>query len=266
MGKPPNPSISQSAPDSTPEAGELHADKVAAANAAGQVEANALFNGFDITKLPPILISCVAKLWPGSNGLFWEAALEKMPERIEHLMANAPAANGAGRFLALTSSGVTGYDEALCARAYGTAWPKVKAHIAGLETVRAQLRNRDTPAAADAAAPCPETKKDANHALENLADVAHDHGKDRAWINEHVAAVREAFARTPTATSAAALPGWLVEFDGTELRIKQDGRTGIVPNPSADSHAERVLYALGRAVAAVQHSRAANGAGGQSNG
>lgn len=51
--------------------------------------ADALFNGFNITKLPPILTSCVAKLWPGSNGLFWEVTLEKMPERIEHLMAKA---------------------------------------------------------------------------------------------------------------------------------------------------------------------------------
>lgn len=61
--------------------------------AAARMEA-AQFNGFDISKLPPILISCVAKLWPGSNGLFWDLALEKMPERIEHLLAR-PSAIGA---------------------------------------------------------------------------------------------------------------------------------------------------------------------------
>lgn len=64
-----------------------------AAGVGGLTDTNALFNGFDVTQLPPILISCVAKLWPGSNGLFWEVALEKMPERIEHLMARATAEN-----------------------------------------------------------------------------------------------------------------------------------------------------------------------------
>lgn len=65
----------------------------AASDAGGQADASAMFNGFDITNLPPILISCVAKLWPGSSGLFWEAALEKMPERIERLMARTAAAS-----------------------------------------------------------------------------------------------------------------------------------------------------------------------------
>lgn len=66
---------------------------VAQPQAAAQADdARAQFNGFDITKLPPILISCVAKLWPGSNGLFWESALEKMPERIEQLMRKLAAA------------------------------------------------------------------------------------------------------------------------------------------------------------------------------
>jgi hypothetical protein len=63
------------------------------AEAAAQADdVRAQFNGFDITKLPPILTSCVAKLWPGSNGLFWESALEKMPGRIEQLMQNLAAA------------------------------------------------------------------------------------------------------------------------------------------------------------------------------
>lgn len=51
--------------------------------------ANVLFNGFDINKLPEILISCVAKLWPGGGGMFWETALENMPRRIEELMTKA---------------------------------------------------------------------------------------------------------------------------------------------------------------------------------
>lgn len=58
-------------------------------------DVSAQFNGFDISKLPPILISCVAKLWPGSNGLFWEQALEKLPERIEQMLAAAPASAAA---------------------------------------------------------------------------------------------------------------------------------------------------------------------------
>lgn len=63
--------------------------------AGGLSDASAQFNGFDIAKLPPILISCVAKLWPGSEGMFWEAALEKMPARIEELMARPTDTGGA---------------------------------------------------------------------------------------------------------------------------------------------------------------------------
>jgi hypothetical protein len=70
-----------------------HAPGCVRAGAAAQADdVRAQFNGFDITKLPPILTSCVAKLWPGSNGLFWESALEKMPGRIEQLMQNLAAA------------------------------------------------------------------------------------------------------------------------------------------------------------------------------
>lgn len=48
-------------------------------------ELAAQFNGFDPLKLPPILISCVARLWPGSGGMFWEQSLERMPDRINEL-------------------------------------------------------------------------------------------------------------------------------------------------------------------------------------
>jgi hypothetical protein len=48
-----------------------------------------------------------------------------------------------------------------------------------------------------------EKKLEANHALENLADVAHAHGKDRAWITEHLAAVRDAFPRADIELKAA---------------------------------------------------------------
>lgn len=211
------PSKTHSAPVSTP-AGDATPDSPTAANAGGLADANALFNGFDIAKLPPILISCVAKLWPGSNGLFWEIALEKMPERIEHLMAKAIDTDVAGqhpddlavdRFAAAMKAKMSasrakgrsgwndralckaeelqhmllehiakgdavdvgnfammlfcrgdstasetltgGYDEALCARAYGAAWPKVKAYIDGLNAARAKPRNCDMPIAAGAA-------------------------------------------------------------------------------------------------------------------
>jgi hypothetical protein len=62
--------------------------------------------------------------------------------------------------------------------------------------------------AANAGGLLAEKKREANHALENLADVAHAHGKDPAWISEHLSAVREAFAsteiadRTPAADAA----------------------------------------------------------------
>ncbi len=49
----------------------------------------AQFNGFDPGKLPPILISCVAKLWPGSEGMFWESFLEKIPARIDEIKNEA---------------------------------------------------------------------------------------------------------------------------------------------------------------------------------
>lgn len=66
---------------------ERRCAEAAEAELAARPDPSVHFNGFDIDKLPPILISCVAKLWPGSNGLFWETALEKMPGRIERLMA-----------------------------------------------------------------------------------------------------------------------------------------------------------------------------------
>lgn len=52
------------------------------------LDINALFNGFDVTELPPILISCVARLWPGSEGMFWEKGLERMPDRIADIVEN----------------------------------------------------------------------------------------------------------------------------------------------------------------------------------
>lgn len=48
----------------------------------------AQFNGFDPAKLPPILISCVAKLFPGTDGMFWETFIDKMPQRIDLLKAD----------------------------------------------------------------------------------------------------------------------------------------------------------------------------------
>lgn len=56
---------------------------------APSVDRNIDFHGFDIDKLPAILISCVAKLWPGTQGMFWEAFLELMPARIEEWKALA---------------------------------------------------------------------------------------------------------------------------------------------------------------------------------
>jgi hypothetical protein len=44
------------------------------------------FNGFAPENLPPILISCVAKLWPGSRGMFWEQCIDRLPGRIAALI------------------------------------------------------------------------------------------------------------------------------------------------------------------------------------
>jgi hypothetical protein len=77
----------------------------AASGAVDPSAGSAMFNGFDISKLPSILISCVAKLWPGTNGLFWDLALEKMPDRIEQLMAR-PTAEGDGDLPAIDQATV----------------------------------------------------------------------------------------------------------------------------------------------------------------
>jgi hypothetical protein len=72
------------------------ADQVHAAIRADRAAQAAQFNGFDIRKLPPILISCVAKLWPGSNGLFWDLALERMPDRIGEVTTARATSRNAG--------------------------------------------------------------------------------------------------------------------------------------------------------------------------
>lgn len=59
---------------------------------ADRLESSSNLNGFDVEKLPPILISCVAKLWPGSKGMFWERFIELMPERIQQLVEPVPLA------------------------------------------------------------------------------------------------------------------------------------------------------------------------------
>lgn len=77
--------VHQPAPDA---AVSLSAAPVAVDDTHQLDDINALFNGFDVTELPPILISCVARLWPGSEGMFWEKGLEQMPDRIADIVEN----------------------------------------------------------------------------------------------------------------------------------------------------------------------------------
>lgn len=73
------------------------------------------------------------------------------------------------------------------------------------------------------------------------------------------AALRQPGALTDEAEDAGPVPGWLIEYDTEhrEVRIKQDGMRGIVPNPMTENLAERTLYALGRALAAKQAGKEA---------
>ncbi len=70
----------------------------------------AQFNGFAPNKLPPILISCVAKLWPGSEGMFWESFLEKMPARIDEIKEALSAEESLRRQIDAVAAALPGTD------------------------------------------------------------------------------------------------------------------------------------------------------------
>ena len=53
-----------------------------AAQAATQPEIAAQFNGYDVSKLPPILISLSAKLFC-NGGMFWEQSIDHMPSKLQ---------------------------------------------------------------------------------------------------------------------------------------------------------------------------------------
>jgi len=44
-----------------------------------------LFNGYDTTKLPSVLISLSAKLF-GNGGMFWEQTIDLMPDKVQRLL------------------------------------------------------------------------------------------------------------------------------------------------------------------------------------
>lgn len=74
-----------------------------------------------------------------------------------------------------------------------------------------------------------------------------------------IAVIRAALRQPGALPDEAPVPGWLIEYDAEdrEVRIKQDGMKGIVPNPMVENLAERTLYALGRALAAKQAGKEA---------
>lgn len=89
---------------------------------------SAIFNGYDIKNLPPVLISAVAKLWPGSGGMFWENNIDLIPARIEQFKdALADAEKDAGYYRKLRSGDVDNYavadlrDGIFNGEVYGTA-------------------------------------------------------------------------------------------------------------------------------------------------
>lgn len=45
-----------------------------------------MFHGLDVSTLPDVLISAVAKLYPGSGGMYWEQAVPRIPERIQETL------------------------------------------------------------------------------------------------------------------------------------------------------------------------------------